>query len=84
MLEVIAKLILKFMPPDRLSSGAITQRVARLDHELGDHTVEQDALEVPAAGVSDEVLDGFRCLLREESHVYVAHRGVYRRGVSDG
>ena len=65
MLEVVREFILKLMTPDGLSTGTIPQRVSRLNHELWNDTVEDDALEVAAARMPDEVLDGLGRLLRE-------------------
>ena len=84
MLQLLTKLVLKLAPPNRRPARAIPQRVARLDHELRDHAVEDDALEVRAPGVADEVLDRLRRVLGEEADVDVAERGVDGGGVGEG
>jgi hypothetical protein len=46
--------------------------------------VEHDTLEESTPSVTNKVFDRFRCLGGEQSHVDVAHRCVYRRGISQG
>lgn len=84
MFEVVGKLVLELLVPNARPSRPITQRIARLDHELGDHTMENHIVVIPAARKPDEVLHGLGRLLGEEPHVDVAHRRVDRRGVRDG
>ena len=45
--------------------------------------MKDDALEVAAARVPDEVLDGLGRLLREETEVHVSERRVDRRRVRE-
>jgi hypothetical protein len=73
MLQVVRELILELVTPDGLSTSTISQRVARLDHKLGNDPVENDAFIVPAAGMADKVLYCFRCLLREQSEMDIAN-----------
>lgn len=84
MLEVVRKLVLKFLAPDTIATSTVSERVSGLDHELGDDAVEDDTLEVAALRMTDEVLDCLRSLLREEPDVNVAERSVDGRGRSQG
>jgi hypothetical protein len=76
--EVVRKLILKLVPPNRRSTSAIAQRITSLDHEFSNDPVEDDALKETTPGVADKVLDCFGCLLREQTHVDVSHGGMQR------
>lgn len=80
MLEVVRELILELLIPDTFTTSTIPERVSGLDHELGDDAVEDDTLEVAALRMTDEVLDRLRCLLREQSDVDIAERGVNSSG----
>ncbi len=82
--EVVRKLVFEIAVPDARSAGAVAEGVARLDHELGYDAVEDHAIVVSAARVSDEVLDGLGRLLREQAHVHVPQRRVDRRGRREG
>ena len=84
MLQVVRELILKLGAPDRGAPRPVPERVARLDHKLRDHAVEDHTLKVPAPCVADKVLHRLRRLLREKPQVHVAERRVDRRGVRDG
>ena len=79
--KFIRKLIFEFLSPDTRSSSSITQRVSSLDHELGNNTMEDNTLEIPAARVSNKVLHSFGCLLGEQPDVDIAFGGVDRSGV---
>jgi len=79
-LQIVRKLVRKLVVPDARPTRAIAKWVARLDHELGDHAVEDDAVVVPAPCVAHEVLHGLGSLLREQPQVHVAQRRVDRRG----
>jgi len=79
-LQIFRKLVFKLVVPDARPTRAIAKWVARLDHELGDHAVEDDAVVVPAPCVAHEVLHGLGSLLREQPQVHVAQRRVDRRG----
>jgi hypothetical protein len=81
--ELRRELVLKFPTPNTVSSRTISKRISSLKHELGDDSVEDHALIVPAPSVSYEVLDRLRCLLREEPDVNVAKRRVDSGGVSE-
>ena len=80
MLQIFRKLVFKLVVPDARPARAIAKWVARLDHELGDHAVEDDAVVVPAPRVAHEVLHGLGSLLWEQPQVHVAQRRVDRRG----
>jgi hypothetical protein len=54
-----------------------------LDHEFRDDAVEDHALEISASGVTDEVLDGQRRLLREQPDMDVPERRVDRSLVGE-
>jgi hypothetical protein len=82
--EIVGKLVFELAVPDTCSARAVAEGVARLDHELGDDTVENHVVVVPAARVSDEVFDGLGRLLREQTHVHVPERSVDRRGRREG
>ena len=82
--EVVGELVFKFTVPDARSARAVAEGVARLNHELGNDAVEDHAVVVSAARVSNEVLDGLRCLLREKAHVHVPERCVDRRRRCEG
>ena len=84
MLQIIRKLVLELSAPDRRSSRPVTQRISSLNHELWNHSVEYDTLEESTSSVTDKVFNRFRCLGGEQSHVDVAHRRMYRRGISQG
>jgi hypothetical protein len=70
------KLVLELLAPDTLAARAVAHGVARLDHELADHAVEDDVVVVAVAGVRDEVLDGLGRGLGEEADGDVAVGGV--------
>ena len=82
--KIVRKLVFKLAVPDACSARAVAKGVARLDHELGNDTVENHVVVVPATRVSDEVLDGLGRLLREQAHVHVPERSVDRRGRREG
>lgn len=82
--KIVRKLVFEIAVPDACSASAVAERVTRLDHELGNDTVENHVVVVPAARVSDEVLDGLGRLLREQAHVHVPECGVDRRGRGKG
>ena len=84
MFKLIRELVLELPSPDRVAASAVSKRVARLDHELWNHAMEDDAFEVAAARVTDEVLDGLWCMLGEESNVDVTFTGMNRRGFCGG
>lgn len=79
-LQIVRKLVLKIAVPDARPAGAVSERVACLDHELGDDTVEDDAVVVRAPRVADEVFHCLGSLLREQPEVHVTQRRVDRRG----
>jgi len=82
-LQLVRKLVLKFTIPDARPARAVPERVARLYHKLGDHTVEEHAVVIPAPRVPDKVLHRLGRLLREQPQVHVAQRRVDRRGRSE-
>ena len=81
--QIVVELILELPAPDTIATSTVTQRVSGLDHELGDDAVEDDTLKVAALRMPDEVLDCFRCLLREQSYVNIAECGVDSCGGSE-
>jgi hypothetical protein len=82
--EIVGKLVFELAVPDACSARAVAEGVARLDHELGDDTVENHVVVVPAARVSDEVLNGLGRMLREQTQVHVPERRVDRRRRREG
>jgi hypothetical protein len=80
MLQLVRELVFKLAVPDARPARAVSERVARLDHKLGDHAVEEHAVVVPAPRMADEVLHRLGRLLREKPHVHVAQRRVDRSG----
>lgn len=52
------ELVGEFSAPDGFTSSAVALGVTSLDHELGDHTVEDRVIVVALASMSDEVLHG--------------------------
>jgi len=79
-LQIVRKLVLEIAIPDARPAGAISERVACLDHELWDDAVEDDAVVERAPGVTDKVLHRLGSLLREQPEVHVTQRRVDRRG----
>ena len=71
-----AELVLELAAPDGFAAGAVAERVAALNHELADDTVEDGVVVVAGFGVGDKVLDGFRGGFGEEAEVDVAVGGV--------
>jgi hypothetical protein len=84
MSQLKRKLILEFPTPNTITTRSIPKRVARLNHEFWDHTVENHAFVVPAPSEANEVLDCLRCVRREETDVNIADRGVDRARVGEG
>lgn len=80
MLQLVRELVFKFTIPDARPARAVPERVARLDHELGNHAMEEHAVVVPAPRMADEVLHRPGRLQREQPQVHVAQRGVDRSG----
>ena len=58
------------------TTHAVAERVARLQHELGNDAVEEHVVVVALACQAHKVLHGLRHLVRKEPQVDVAHRGV--------
>ena len=67
MFQFTGELILKLSTPDTVATCTVTQRVSGLDHELRDDTMEDDALVVATARMTNEVLDRLRRLLWEQA-----------------
>ena len=82
-LQIVAKLVLELFPPDTFAASAVSEGVPSLDHEFWDDAVEDHAFKVSASGVTDEVLDGQRRLLREQPNVDVPERRVDRSLVGE-
>ncbi len=81
--QIVRKFILKLAPPDRVPARPVPERVARLDHKLGNNAVEDHALKVAAPRMTDKVLHGLGRLLREQAHVDVAECRVHCRRVGE-
>lgn len=81
MLQVIREFIFELPSPDGISPRTITERITSLDHELWDHAMENDPVEVATPRVADKVLYGFWCLGREQPEMYVPHGRVYCRRI---
>lgn len=82
--ELVCELVFELAAPDGSPSSAVAQGVSGLDHELGNDTVEDDALEVSAARMTHEVLHRLRGLLGEKAEMHVSQRRVDRRAVRKG
>ena len=80
MLQLIRELVFKVAIPDARPARAVPERVARLDHKLGNHAMEEHAIIVPAPRMPDEVLHCLGSLLREQTQVHVSQRRVDRSG----
>ena len=78
MLQLVRELVFKFAIPDACPTRAITERVARLDHELGDYAMEEHAVVVSTPRMPDEVFHRLGSLLREETQVHVSQRCMDR------
>lgn len=83
-LQIVAKLIFKLLSPDAFAAGTVSKGVSGLDHEFWDDAVEDHAFEVPASGVTDEVLDCERRLLGEQPEVDISESRVDSRFVGEG
>ena len=77
--QIIFQLVFRLVVPDPRPTRAIAKWVARPNHELGDHAVEDDAHVVLAPCVADEVLHSLGSLLREQPQVRDPQRRVDRR-----
>lgn len=84
MTQLTCEFVLKLAPPQRLATRAVSQRVAGLEHELFDDTVEDDAVVVSLSREADKILHCFGNMLREEAEMDVTHRRVQRRRRGDG
>lgn len=71
MFEVIRELVLKFPTPNTRASSSIAKRVSRLDHKLGNDTMEYDAFIISTARMPNKILHGFRGLLGEQPEMDV-------------
>ena len=60
MLKRRLDLIFELFPVDGATSSPSASRVAGLDHEIGDDTMEDHIIEVATLGKGGEVLAGFR------------------------
>ena len=80
MLQLIRELVFEVAIPDARPARAVPERVARLDHKLGNHAMEEHAIIVPAPRMPDEVLHRLGSLLREQTQVHVSQRRVDRGG----
>lgn len=79
--KIVMELIFELSTPNRSSTRSISEWIPGLNHELWNDTMENDTLEVATPRMSHEVLYSFRCLLRKQAHVYIAHSCVYGGGV---
>lgn len=59
MLDVLTELVFEILFPNGLSASSITERIARLDHEFLDDTMEEDTFKVCRPGMSHKVLNCF-------------------------
>lgn len=65
------------LPPDALSAYALAERVAALNHEIGDNAMEDNAVVVAVFRVGREVFDRLGRGVGEEDDLYVAHVCLY-------
>lgn len=82
--KIVVELILKLSAPNGRSTRAIPERVPRLDHELGNDTMKDDAFKVATPRMCDKVLHGLGRLLREQAHVDISDSCMYGGGVCEG
>ena len=82
-LQIVIELIFELPPPNAFAPSAVSKGVSGLDHEFRNDAVEDYAFEVSASSVADEILDGQRSLLWEQSEVDVPERGVNCRFVGE-
>jgi hypothetical protein len=73
---VLVELVLELVPG---TTGAGSFRAAALDHEVGNHPVEEEAVVEAVAGKLGEVLDRLGGLVREELELDRSFAGVKRR-----
>ncbi len=82
-LQTFMELVLEIFAPDRLSATPSSFRIARLDHESLDHTMEQNPIVISTPSFDsilfpcmlDEVFDGFGTFFGEEADVDFAVGG---------
>lgn len=82
--EIVVELILELSAPNGRSTCAVSERIPRLNHELGNDTMEYDAFEVAAPRMCYKVLHGLGRLLREQAHVDISHSRMYGGRVGEG
>lgn len=68
--------ILELTAPDRLTTGAGSSGIARLNHETLDDTMEDVPIIVTVFGMHAKVFHRLRALFSEEPHMDVTHRRV--------
>lgn len=76
MLQIITKLILKFISPNTRSTCSVTEWISRLNHEFGYDTMENDALEITTSCMSNKVFNSFWCLLWKETYIDITECGM--------
>ena len=76
----LVKFILKLPAPNRLPSGAISQRISCLYHEAFDDAVKNEIIIVAIPAVCCKVLHSFWTFLWVQSHVNITHCGMQNLG----
>lgn len=72
----LVEFVLKFTTPNGLPPSSVPQRVACLDHEALDDSVEEEAIIVTILAMGGEILDSSWALFRIELQLDVTHGGV--------
>ena len=74
-----AELILKRSAPYTFAAGSSAERIAALNHKIGDYTVKDYAVIVAVFGVGREVFNRFGRGVREKNNLDIAHCRFYCR-----
>jgi len=83
-LQIVAKLNLKLFARNAFASGAVSEGVPDLNHELRNDVVEDNASEVFISSVTIGVFDGRRSSLWGQSDADSPERRADRRFVGEG
>ena len=70
------KLVKEGLPVDAVTAGTCSCRVAALNHEVLDHTMEHGPIVVPLKAKLDEVAAGTGCLSRPQVYLELTVVGL--------